>query len=242
MRAGLLGQIVTPAAGNRVLLGVDWCADNAVFADHYPGDEAYLAWLDSRRWAAHRCAFAVAPDVVGDAAATLRRSAPMLPRLREAGYPAALAAQNGLEHLSVPWNEFDVLFLGGDTDWKLGQQARRLSADAKAHGKWVHMGRVNSRRRLQIAAHVGCDSADGTYLAHAPDRNLPRLLDWLKELSDQTALFDPIDVTQHRPRPARVPSGSTSTGSSPAATTPPQLPRWSTPLIPANPTRPRHRR
>ena len=42
MRAGLLGQIVTPAAGNRLLLGVDWCADNAVFADHYPNDNTYL--------------------------------------------------------------------------------------------------------------------------------------------------------------------------------------------------------
>ena len=102
MRAGLLGQIVTPAAGNRLLLGVAWCADNAVFANRYPGDDIYLAWLDSRSWAAHRCAFAVAPDVVGDAAATLRRSAPMLPRLREAGYPAALAAQNGLEQRACP--------------------------------------------------------------------------------------------------------------------------------------------
>ena len=240
MRAGLLGQIVTPAAGNRLLLGVDWCADNAVFANHYPGDDIYLAWLDSRRWAAHRCAFAVAPDVVGDAAATLRRSAPMLPRLREAGYPAALAAQNGLEHLPVPWSEFDVLFLGGDTDWKIGQHARRLTAEAKARGKQVHMGRVNSRRRLQIAAHMGCDSADGTYLAHAPDQNLPRLLDWLNELSDQLVLFEPTAVAPHLPRETQPLSDSTA--ASRAATEPPQLPPWSTPLVPANPTRPRHRR
>src|SRR5689334_21145007 len=105
-----------------------------------------------------------------------------------------MAAQNSLEHLRVPWDDFDVLFLGGDTDWKLGQHARRLSADAKAHGKSVHTGRVNSRRRLQIAAHMGCDSADGAYLAHAPGQNLTRLLDWLKEVSDQPALFDPADL------------------------------------------------
>lgn len=236
MRAGLLGQIVTPAAGNRLILGVDWCADNAVFANCYPGDDTYLAWLDSRSWAAHRCAFAVAPDVVGDAAATLSRSAPMLPRLREAGYPAALAAQNGLEHLPVPWDEFDALFLGGDTAWKLGQHARRLTADAKAHGKWVHMGRVNSRRRLQIAAHMGCDSADGTYLAHAPDQNLPRLLDWLTELSNQLALFDLTDSAQPSPQTTRVPWDFTTAGPTP----PPQ--QWSPTLAPSNPTRPRHRR
>lgn len=189
MAAGLLGQIVTPAAGNVVESGVDWCADNAVFADKYPGDDAYLTWLDDRAPAADRCVFAVAPDVVCDAAATLDRSAPMLPRIRRAGYPAALALQNGVEHMTVPWRDFDVAFLGGDTDWKIGPHARRLAADAKANGKRVHMGRVNSRRRLRIAAQMGCHSADGTYLAFGPDQNLPKLLSWLGELELQGGLW-----------------------------------------------------
>jgi hypothetical protein len=47
-------------------------------------------------------------------------------------------------------------------------------------GKGTHMGRVNSNRRLQYAATIGCDSADGTYLAFGPDQNLPRLLWWLR--------------------------------------------------------------
>lgn len=187
MTKGLLGQICTPAAGNAVLPGVDWCADNGVFGDTYPGDDAYLGWLADRP--ADRAVFAVAPDVVCDAQATLDRSAPLLPAIRKAGYPAALAAQNGLEHLTVPWPDFDVLFLGGDTDWKVGPHARRLTADAKAHGKRVHMGRVNSRRRLQVAAHMGCDSADGTYLAFGPDRNLPRLLSWIGEIDMQGVLW-----------------------------------------------------
>lgn len=189
MRTGLLGQIVTPAAGNALLPGVEWCADNAVFADKYPGDDAYLAWLEQRTWGADRCGFAVAPDVVCDAAATLDRSADMLPRIRRLGLPAALALQNGAEHLPVPWADFDVAFLGGDTDWKIGPHARRLTADARAHGKRVHMGRVNSRRRLRIAAQMGCDSADGTYLAFGPDQNLPALLGWLSELDRQEALW-----------------------------------------------------
>lgn len=190
MTKGLLGQIITPAAGNSLLPDVDWCADNSVFADQYPGDDAYLAWLDERTWGAARCGFAVAPDVVCDAAATLDRSAPMLQRIRRAGFPVALAGQNGIEHLSVPWNDFDVLFLGGDTDWKIGPHARRLTADARAHGKRVHMGRVNSRRRLQAAAHMGCHSADGTFLAFGPDINLPRLLSWLGELDRQMPLWE----------------------------------------------------
>ena len=83
----------------------------------------------------------------GDAAATLTRSAPFLPAIRALGYPAALVAQDGLEDLDVPWDDFDVLFIGGSTEWKLGPHARALAAEAKARGKGVHMGRVNSQRR-----------------------------------------------------------------------------------------------
>jgi hypothetical protein len=118
--------------------------------------------------------------VVADAPATLARSRPWLPRIRALGYPAALVAQDGQESLPVPWDEFDVLFIGGSTAWKLGPQARRLLAEAKAHGKHVHMGRVNSERRYEYARAIGCDSADGTYLTYGPDKNLPQLLAWLR--------------------------------------------------------------
>lgn len=186
---GLLGQIATPASGNRIPPGVGWIADNAVFAGKYPGDDAYLTWLAGRVHLASDCRFAVAPDVVGDAVATLAVSAPMLPRIRALGYRVALVAQDGLEHLHVPWNDFDCLFIGGTTGWKLGAPARRLITEAKQRGRWVHMGRVNSRRRIQYAHHVGCDSADGTYLAFGPDRNLPSLTDWLREITGQGQLF-----------------------------------------------------
>jgi hypothetical protein len=171
-----------------VLPGVDWCGDNSVFAGKYPGDETYLSWLAERTWAAAACRFVVAPDVVGDAPATLARSAPMLPRIRALGFPAALAGQNGLEDLPVPWDTFDVFFIGGDTAWKLGPAAADLARQAKARGKWVHMGRVNSRQRFRYAAWIGCDSADGTYLAKGPDKNLPILLGWCREDATQEVL------------------------------------------------------
>lgn len=189
MTQGLLGQICTPAAGNKVVPGVSWCADNGVFGNTYPGDGAYLDWLKERAWAVNQCAFAVAPDVVCDAQATLDRSTPMLPAIRAAGYPVALAAQNGIEDLTVPWADFDVVFLGGDDEWKLGPHAAALTAEARARGKWVHMGRVNSRRRLRYAAYIGCNSADGTYLKW-PDANLPKLLGYLRDVNSP-ALWHP---------------------------------------------------
>lgn len=151
-----------------------------------PGDEAWFAWLKSLP--ADRCAFAVAPDVVGDASATLERSAPWLPKIRALGIPAAFVAQDGLEHLTAPWDAFDVLFVGGSTEWKLGAAASALVAEAKRRGKSIHLGRVNSLRRLQYAKAIGCDSADGTYITFGPDKNLPRVLQWVRVVNDQEAL------------------------------------------------------
>jgi hypothetical protein len=191
MRAGLLGTIATPAQGNRIDTTTAWCADNGCFGNGYPGDTGYLGWLASMKPIAHRCAFAVAPDIPFDMTASLQRSWPMLHRIREAGYPVALAAQNGAESICLPWNSFDVLFLGGDTAWKLGLAAQVLTRHARAHGKQVHMGRVNSLKRLRYAHHIGCTSADGTYLTFGPDQNLPRLLGWLREVNDQGTLWGP---------------------------------------------------
>jgi len=179
MRAGLLGLIATPTGGSPPRPGVAWCADNACYTGRYPGDDRYLAWLSRHARHAANCAFATAPDIVGDASATLARSMPMLARVRALGLPAALVAQDGLEHLPVPWGCFDVLFLGGSTAWKLGKAAAGLAAAARDRGLTVHMGRVNSLRRLSYAAAIGCHSADGTFLAYAPDRNLPTLQGWL---------------------------------------------------------------
>jgi hypothetical protein len=187
MHAGTIGYIDTPAQGNKRPAGVKWCADNGCFSDKFD-ERKWWQFLVDNAHDAPTCLFAVAPDVVGDAAATLARSMPWLPKIRALGYPAALVAQDGLEDLDVPWDEFDCLFIGGTTEWKLGPHARRLVAEARHHGKWVHMGRVNSERRYRYAHSLGCDSADGTFLTFGPDKNLPRLKTWLRSV-DQGA-FD----------------------------------------------------
>jgi hypothetical protein len=182
MRAGELGYIDTPKQGNFRPERVTWCADNGCFGKGFKEDH-WWAWLQDNAPFASTCRFATAPDVVGDAAATLERSRPWLARIRQLGYKVAFVAQDGLEDLEVPWDEFDALFIGGSTEWKLGEAAAQLVAEAKARGKWVHMGRVNSRKRLRYAASIGCDSTDGTYLTFGPDKNLPKLIGWVRELA-----------------------------------------------------------
>ena len=186
--SGRLGYIDSPAQGNHRPPGVTWCADNGAFSSRF-NEEAWWRFLVANAADAGSCRFAVAPDVVGDAAATLTRSRPWLSRIRALGYPVALAAQDGFDPGEVPWDEIDCLFIGGSTAWKLGPEARAAIAESKRRGKWVHMGRVNSQRRWRYAHAIGCDSVDGTFLTFGPTVNLPRLLSWTPS-PDAPALSD----------------------------------------------------
>jgi hypothetical protein len=184
------GYMLTPMIGNKVdFNGTLWAADTGCFnqPEKYSQEE-YLAWLRERSQYSNRCLFATAPDVVGDAEATMVKSLPMFPLLRAEGYRAALVAQDGLEDIDVPWDEFDCLFIGGTTQWKLSEAAYQLAVEAENRGKWTHMGRVNSWRRLKAAAVSGYDSADGTYLVFGPDFLLPKLNAWLDALNTQSVM------------------------------------------------------
>ena len=182
MSAGLIGCMTTPNQGNRIPAGAWWAADNGKFGSHYVGDDAWLSWLCKkvRLYGHDECLFAVAPDVPFDAAATLASSLKWLAMIRALDIPAAFCAQDGAhEPGMVPWSEFDVLFIAGSSAFKEGEHARALAAEAKTRGKRVHVGRVNSQRRLRIAEGYGADSCDGTFLRYCPDTNLPKILQWL---------------------------------------------------------------
>lgn len=182
--AGTLGQLVTPNSGNRVVPGARWVLDNGAYSNAWTIDR----WEDclDRLRDTPGCLFAVVPDVVGDAEATdtlWRRwwSGPM-----RRGYRLAYVAQDGCRY--IPAGPA-ALFIGGSTDWKLSRHARRAVEVAKSRGMWVHMGRVNSLRRLRYAAAIGCDSVDGTFLAYGPDTNLARLTRYLRVVG-QPRLWD----------------------------------------------------
>jgi len=160
-----------------------WAADNGCF--NHPGRSVscLLEWL--ARLPSRDALFFPAPDVVGNAELTIERSLPVLPKIREIGFKAAFVAQNGIEQITIPWDEFDCLFIGGDTEFKLSNQSRDLIADAKTRRKWVHMGRVNSYRRLKLANDWGCDSADGTYLRFTGPPGVENILSWLHKIKQE---------------------------------------------------------
>ena len=151
-----------------------WAADN----------DAYSAW-DELRYRQMLNAikdlppplFVTLPDVVGDAAATLLLAFDWHRQLRRRDLPIALVAQDGLTVKTTPWEALDALFIGGSTEFKMSDTARRLTSEAKERGLWVHMGRVNGHRRLRFAKAIGCDSVDGTSLSWFRDTYLREFLE-----------------------------------------------------------------
>lgn len=175
---GTLGALVTPATRYTVRPGWVWAADNGCFnSDRYVGDEKWLKWLN--RQPREGCLFATAPDVVADWTASLARSRPFLEQIRGMGFPVALVAQDGATPDTIPFEDFDVLFIGGSDQFKLHDSLPVIQA-AHDRGVPVHVGRINSKRRYQMFAHLGVASCDGTFLAFGPDINIPKLLRWFQ--------------------------------------------------------------
>lgn len=92
----------------------------------------------------------------------------------------------------VPWDELadedGVLFIGGSTMFKESPFVRSLCGIAKAKGIWVHWGRVNGKRRYELALKAGCDSIDGTGFSMYPDTNIPKVAAWQAEIQQQPEL------------------------------------------------------
>ncbi len=196
MSDGLIGAMMTPDQGYKKdrFDHITWAADNGCYTNPERSLDDYLTFLGAFSPTARTgCLFATALDIVGDSKATLARFHGCHDPIRQLGYPVAFVAQDGAEASGMtPWDHFDCLFVGGTTAWKLSEPARSLAVEARKRGKWVHMGRVNSRRRFLTAASF-CDSADGTFLAFGPDLNLPKVLRWANEATNCPQL--PLEVT-----------------------------------------------
>lgn len=130
----------------------------------------FWRFLEKMQAKRDRCLFVVAPDVVADAIATLERFRYWGCRIKAAGWPVAFAAQDGQESLEFP-PEFDTLFVGGSTEWKMGKGAEQCICRAQELRKWIHVGRVNSQIRIRHFQLMNVDSVDGTCLVYGPDVN-----------------------------------------------------------------------
>jgi hypothetical protein len=174
-----------------------WAADNGCFNEQWDPDH-WLDWLHKMR-DVPGCLFAVVPDKVADAEVTRQMFSDWAALVTDLGYRPAYVAQNGATCASIPWDDIACVFIGGDTDWKLGHQAEAITRHAKQLGKWVHMGRVNSLRRMRIAESWGVDSCDGTFLKFGPDINIRRLTAMLNDVNTAPSLLRPVKHARDGP-------------------------------------------
>jgi hypothetical protein len=188
---GRLGHLVQPRAWNEpeelLATGLPFALDN----DGFKGFDwpRFRAMLDT--WERHGPLFITMPDMVGNAHATLTMTHGYGRMVDDAEglTPFALVLQDGMEDLDCDFwfAQHSALFIGGSTRWKLSRACYDLVQHGRQLGKWVHMGRVNSFRRLRTAFEWGCDSVDGTGFTKAPDVLVPRFLRWLLALEGLAA-------------------------------------------------------
>lgn len=157
-----VGQLLTPLTRFRLQHPeLQFAIDNGAFSRFE--EKSFLSLLEREEHHKANCLFVTAPDVVGSARRTLEVFAHWKGRL--AGWPIALACQDGQEHLPLPWDDIKAVFIGGSTNWKLSDHAAQCIKAAKALGKWAHVGRVNDPARFEHFEKLGADSIDGSGIA-----------------------------------------------------------------------------
>lgn len=151
--------------------GFPYCIDNGAwtaFLQGRPWDEAKFIGIVNLLGAG--ADFIVLPDIVAGGMESFEISAQWIPRL-EGVAPLLFPVQNGQppELVAEIVEQTGVgIFVGGDTEWK--ETTLPIWGHLKAQlGCYLHVGRMNSRRKIKLCAMAGADSFDGTSLTKWSD-------------------------------------------------------------------------
>lgn len=178
----VLGCLPTPHTGNDPKslekLGLPMAADNGCFGGL--DSEKFVVMLNAFREANVRLDWVTVPDVVADGDATFVQWGRWEPVVRAFGFKPAMVLQDGMDRLSVHQFDPPVLFIGGSTGFKLGHLAADLTADWRAKGRPVHMGRVSTEGRVRYAADIGCTSIDTSGCSRWPEVMIPKMIRFIR--------------------------------------------------------------
>jgi len=171
------GIMVSPKGPNQDRpAGMRYALDNGAWWAHATGRpfdaSAFMRALDKLWFEAD---FIVLPDIVAGGLRSLDFSLEWYDRLKMDGQ-LLLAVQDGMEIKDVaPYVGELGLFIGGSTEWKEKTLFQWGELATQKGNAYIHCGRVNSQRRLNLCKQAGIDSFDGSgpakFLKHAEVMN-----------------------------------------------------------------------
>lgn len=174
-----VGHLFSPGAHRGPYEFCRFALDNGAygaFTSGKPWDEG--AWLHLLDWAqvmGQRPLWTLVPDVVANRNATLANWSKYAPMAATYGWPLGFAVQDGMVPKDVP-ADAEVIFVGGTTDWKWATVGLWC-----ANFPRVHVGRVNTYRRLWQCHDLGAESIDGTGWMRGDQVQYRGLLAYLEE-------------------------------------------------------------
>jgi hypothetical protein len=144
--------------------GMPYALDNGAWTAYQQGqpfdEDAFLRALDL---VGEQAEWIVLPDIVQGGLASLDFSLKWLDRLRGIPTTVLIAVQDGMQTEDVRslLSPSVGIFIGGSTEWKEAT-AGVWGSIARRRNCYLHVGRVNSVRRIRICAAAGANSYDGT--------------------------------------------------------------------------------
>jgi hypothetical protein len=169
-------RLLVSAAGTHCAEGFQYAIDNGAWTAHTqkrPFNTSAFMRVVARLGA--DADFIVVPDIVAGGLASLRLSMDWLPQLDGVGRRRLLAVQDGMTAADIAPMLCDQVgvFVGGTTPWK--ERTMAYWGDvARSRNAYMHVGRVNSARRILLCHDAGADSFDGTSVPQFPS-TLPLL-------------------------------------------------------------------
>lgn len=145
--------------------GLAWAGDNCAFSDSFNA-ERFLTWLITMRPYYNTCLFITVPDELGNATKTQELWRIWYDKISD--WPLAFVCQDGQTPDSIPIN-CSAVFIGGNTKWKLSQDAIRCIEWGIDNNKHIHIGRVNwwkryyHFRKLNGSDNFTCDGTRTRY-------------------------------------------------------------------------------
>jgi len=178
MYPGKVGHLYSPGAQRGPKWYLPYALDNERFTAGPDWSEAkWRKMLDWAKLSGQRPLWALVPDVVGSRSGTIEDWAKYAPILKTYGWTLAFAVQDGMRAEDVP-ADAEVVFVGGSTEWKW--RTYQMWCREFPH---VHIGRVNTYRRLWDCHDAGAKSCDGTGFVRGDQRQLRGLFAYMDESS-----------------------------------------------------------